>query len=105
MASTGDIERVRLNTDEPSNDTYSDDEIGALVDSDGVAGATAIIWEQKAANYSKLVNTTEAGASHNFSDLRKAALEMAEWWEAKALDEAEPTTSTGRVRVRKIVRS
>lgn len=103
MASISDIETVRLNTDESTNDTYSDDEISALVDAKGVAGASAIIWDQKAAHYASLVNTSEAGASHSFSDLHKNALTMAKRFDDQVVAASAP--ASGRVRVRKIVRS
>lgn len=102
MASSGDIETVRRNTDEQNSDTYSDDEVGALVDGFGVAGATATIWEQKAAQVSTLVNVTEAGASHAMSDIYKNAAAQAAYWSKKVADEAAATT--GRVRIRQIVR-
>jgi hypothetical protein len=102
MASASDIETVRLNVDEPTNDTYSDDEIGAIVDVNGVAGASAIIWEQKAARFASLVNTTEAGASHSFSDLSKNAREMASLYRAQT---TVAVSTTSRTRVRKIERT
>lgn len=103
MASVSDIETVRLNTNESTTETYSDDAIGALVDASGVAGATASIWEQKAARFSELVNVSEAGASHAFSDLHKNAVTMAAYW-GKKNDVEDGTGTAGRPRIRKIER-
>lgn len=104
MASAEDILEVRANTDE-SDDTngFTDDIIGDLIDADDVLGASTTVWERKAAKYASLVNTTEAGASHAFSDLHKNALAMAALWGKKdaAADEGTPA---GRPRVHKIVR-
>jgi len=102
MASISDIESVRLNVDEPSNDTYSDDDVGALVDANGVAGASAIIWEQKAARFASMVNTTEAGASHSFGDLNKNALAMASLFRSQT---TAVVNTTSRTKVRKIERT
>jgi hypothetical protein len=102
MASSSDIETVRLNTDEPTQDTYSDSELGVLVDANGVAGASAIVWEQKAARYAGLVNVSEAGASHSFSDLHKNAINMASVF-GKQTDVVSGVVSS-RTKVRKIER-
>lgn len=101
MADASDIQQVRLNVDEPTDETYSDDAIGLLVDALDVAGASASIWLQKAAKFASLVNVTEAGSTHNFSDLHKNALAM-----AKTYTEVEITvgvSATGPV-IKTIVR-
>lgn len=103
MAVAGDIATVRLNINEPEATTFTDVYIGELIDGSDVAGATATLWRQKAAIFSDLVTTSEAGASHAFSDLQKHALDMAGEWDA--ITEEATVTSSGRVRVRKIVRS
>lgn len=103
MASSDDIAIVRKNVDEPTEATYSDEWIDKLIDATSVVGASAKIWEEKAATYAGLVNTSEAGASHAFSDLHKNALNMAKAYRSQEL-EATLVTPT-RVRVRKIVRS
>lgn len=101
MASTIDIATVRQNTDEPTDADYSDTVIGGLVDADGVDGASATIWTWKAAKFAKLVNTTEAGASHSNSDLSKNALAMAKKFETVEAVVEAPSDAT---RVRAIVR-
>lgn len=104
MASSDDIATVRYNTDEPLPDTFTDDLIDRLIDANGVVGASAIMWEQKAAKLADLVNTSEAGASHSFSDLHKNALNIAAMFRKQQAEAAAPV-AVGRVRVRKIVRS
>ena len=88
MASASDIADVRGNTNEPANvDPYTDDVIGAYIDTLGVAGATAKIWTQKAATYvDEAKKVTEAGASHDF-DSHKNALAMAAHWDKIAASE------------------
>lgn len=104
MADASDIAEVRRATNEP-NDTngYTDVLIGAYIDASDVAGAAAKIWSEKAAKYAELVNTSEAGASHAFSDLHKHAIEMFDFWDAQSGIVVGATE--GRVRVRKIQRS
>lgn len=100
MASASDIAQVRRNVDEPTTDTYTDQTIGDYVDANGVAGASQLIWQEKAASYATLVNTSEAGASHSFSDLHKNALAM-----ATAFGAAVVVPTADRVRVKKIERT
>lgn len=102
MASISDIAEVRLNVDEATEDNWSDVVLGEYVDALGVAGATAKVWNQKAAKYATLVDTTEAGASHAFSDLHKNALAMAKAWQARV--DVVVTAETGRPKIKKIVR-
>lgn len=102
MASAGDIATVRRNVNESTTVIYSDGTIGTYIDANGVTGASAIIWREKAARYSELVNVSESGASHSYSDLYKAALAMASKYESI---EFLPPVSIGHVHVKKIVRS
>lgn len=101
MASAGDILDVRRNTYELTTDNYSDENLSDLIDAKGVAGASAEVWGEKAAKYADLVDVTEAGASHKFSDLHKNALTMQGFWTTKI----EVTDLTfGRPKVKKIER-
>ena len=104
MAVAGDIATVRLNINEPDGTTFTDAYIGELIDGSDVAGASAQLWRQKAAIFADLVTTSEAGASHSFSDLQKHALEMAAEYDAIVIEETT-VVPMQRVRVRKIVRS
>lgn len=78
MADASDIAEVRSNVDEPDDSNgFTDAIIGALIDADGVAGASAKIWYRKAATFASSVDVTEAGASHKNSDIHKNMLTMA----------------------------
>lgn len=102
MATAADILTVRNNTAEPSDSQYTDEDISDLVDSLGVAGTSADIWRQKAARFAGLVNVSESGASHSYSDLSRSALAMATKWEG--LDAAENDSPAGHPRVKSISR-
>lgn len=102
MATEADINAVRENTATVGDANFTDIEIGASVDEYGIDVTSAAIWRRKAAEYADLVDVSEAGSSHKFSDLHKNALEMAETYDK--IEAAKPSV-TGRVRVKKIVRS
>ena len=95
MASASDIAEVRLNTNLADDDpTYTDELLNEYVDALGVAGATAKVWSQLAAQYVDEASTvTEAGATHKF-ETRKNALEMAQFWAAIAAAEFVTTSPT-----------
>lgn len=81
MASDADILAVRQNTNEPvESSTYTDEDIGELVDAGSVESASATIWRHKAAVYSELYNQSEAGASVAMGDVYKHAKEMADFY-------------------------
>jgi hypothetical protein len=101
MADVSDIRDVRENVDELNEDNYSDSYISALIDSSGVAGASAEIWRKKAASFAALVNTSEAGASRSLSDLSKNAKTMADMWESRV---PNPLDTQDRPIVRRIQR-
>lgn len=103
MASAVDIFIVRTNTNELDTSVLTDDYLSVLIDDEGVVGASAIIWESKAAQMAEEVDVTEAGASHKFSDLFNHAKLMAEYWRNKA-DVLIIASTTGRVRVKVIDR-
>lgn len=107
MATDADILYVRRNTNEPTDDTYTDTVIEELIDANGVSYASAVIWEEKAASVATSADVTEAGASHKFSDIYKNFMAMAKYWRERitAEDIAEEELVAGRVRVKKIVRS
>ncbi len=106
MASASDITAVRDNTNEPTDDRFTDDAIGALIDVSSVAGASAVIWRRKAAAYADVVTTSEAGASRALSDLNKHALAMAANWDGiKSAEDTEANGGKARARVHKIVRT
>jgi len=105
MASSSEIAEVRKNTSEATQTTWTDAVLGTYIDTFGVAGASAKVWEQKAAEMAELVNVTEAGASHSFSNAYKQALEMAKYWSDKQFEIDNPVpVGDGRVRVKVIDR-
>lgn len=101
MATDLEIADVRQNVDEPrDSQDYTNTVISVLVDDLGVNGASAEIWRKKAASYAKLVNVSEAGSSHAFSDLQDNALKMAKEYEAKSTG-----STVGRAKVKVIERA
>lgn len=105
MASASDIEALRLYADVQENVApFSDETIGELIDSLGVAGATAEVLRRRLPQLEKLVDTTEAGASHKFSTIAENARKRLAYWESRDTTSPEVATGSG-TRVRKIVRS
>lgn len=107
MATEAEIAYVRRMASEPTETIFSDEMISAMIDADGTDATIASIWETKAASFVTSVDVTEAGASHKFSDVYKNAAAMAAYWRKKLADavDDEEEAATGRVKVRKIVRS
>lgn len=105
MAAAGDIAQVRLNTNEPNDSgPYTDAYVGALIDSSGVTGATASIWESKAASIAATaVDITEADATHKMSDMFDHANAMIKYW--RGVTESQVDEIQAVVRVRKIERT
>ena len=103
MATPEQVAGVRENTAESEADHFEDDYIEALVDSQGVNGASATIWRKKAASYAELVDVEEAGSSHKFSQLHKNALEMVARFE-ELPDDGVILDTGGRVKIRSIQR-
>lgn len=99
MADASDISQVRVNVNEAGLDPYTDQIISDKIDALGVAGASASIWQEKAASFAGLSDVTEAGASHKFSDLYKSALAMFVHWSAQQESEAPAAASRPIVRV------
>lgn len=104
MASASDIEAVRLYAGVTENaPPFSDTDIGSLIDSLGVAGATAEVLRRYIPALDALVDTTEAGASHKLSLISDKARKRLEYWENQGDTPGVANAST--VRVKKIVRS
>jgi hypothetical protein len=104
MATPDQIAEVRRNTDERVDENWGDPAISALIDVGSVSSASAVIWRQKAAQYADLVDVSEAGASHAFSDLHKNALTMAGQYDAQYQVEVQASTG-GRAKVKVIDRA
>lgn len=107
MASEADIATVRLNTAEAGQAPYSDEVIDQLVDTLGIDGASAQVWDWKAAAVAKLVNNSEAGASHSFSDLHKAYLLEASKYHKRVADAEEAALAAvpSGIRIHRIERA
>jgi len=109
MATPEQVAEVRWNTDEPrDSEDWTDTAIDAVIDAVGgsVNVASATIWRKKAAAYAKLVDVSEAGASHKFSDLHRNALEMAKQFDSQAMIAGElSAVSVGHAKVKVIDRA
>lgn len=103
MATVVDIATVRLQTGQEENvPPYDDAYLGGLVDASGVNGATITIYEQLMAKYAKLVDVSEAGASHKFSDLYDNARKQVDYYRSLT---GSSIPETAAVRVKKIVKT
>lgn len=105
MASADDIVQVRLNTNEPTDAApYANAYLEALIDSLGVVGATASIWETKAATIAATaIDITEADATHKMSDRFDHAQSMIKYWRGVS-DGVVVSETSNVVRVRVIDR-
>jgi Cdc6-like AAA superfamily ATPase len=78
VASEDDVAELRRLTAIPDvTEPYSDAFMGALIDTNGIEGAAALVWREKAAAYAEAVDMSESGSTRKFSDLHKNALAMA----------------------------
>lgn len=79
MATSTQITEVRLNTKILSTDEpYTDQVIGDLIDAYGVNGASSKLWTAKAASVANLVDISEGGSSRKMSELHKTYLSFAD---------------------------
>ncbi len=104
MANAADIARLRELISEPDDNEprFSNARLSEEIDLQGsVVSAAASMWRLKAAEAADLVNTSEAGSSHSFSELHKNALRMAAHFDSMPTD---GTSGTRRTRVTKIDR-
>ena len=97
MATAAERTEVRRNTNEPTTANYSDADLDALIDAQGVRGATHEIWVEKAAKYADLPDIKEGSSSRSMSQLHEHALKMARLF-------ADDATATGRVKIHEIER-
>lgn len=94
MATAEQVAEVRRMADEPGSGTYTDEALSALYDREAsAAGAAAVVWQTKAGQYSKLVNTSESGSSRQMGDLYKSALAMAKYYTELANPTQTPETA------------
>lgn len=94
MASVEDIETLRRITNEPGIENYSDEAMSDYIDAAGsVDGAAAIIWEEKAARASNLVNIAESGSSRSMNQIYQNAVDQAKFYQGKITTEGETSTA------------
>lgn len=82
MATVEQVAQLRLIIDEPSSLVYSDDMLEVIIDqADGILDvAAAEVWQQKAARFSTLVDTSESGSSRAMSQMYKNAAAQAKYY-------------------------
>jgi hypothetical protein len=102
VATEAQLEELRRLVSEPDNEPpYTDqvllDRIDAESDLRKLAG---ILWTEKAARYSELVNVQEGSSRRDLGKLHEQALSMAQHFG----DDAASSTSFRRARTRPIVR-
>jgi hypothetical protein len=103
VASVSDVDDVRLNTNvSEDDDTFTFAVLSGYVDALGVAGASAKVWDQKAAIAADLVDVSEAGASERLSQMQAAAVAQADRWRGVVLVESG---GTGRAKSHKMTRT
>lgn len=105
MASADQIAELRRKISEPDTTTYSDADLNTRIDeaNGDVNGVAGVIWQEKASQYSEMVDISEAGSSRKNSQLMKNALEMASFYAGNSTDSAADTAD--RPRTRAIVRA
>lgn len=90
MASVEEVASLRRMVAEPTDTTYTDEALSALIDTEeSVEGAAGVVWREKAASAATLVNVSESGSSRSLSDIHKNALAMAKFYEALDVTEDE----------------
>lgn len=104
MATETQIASLRRMIDDVDAPTsYSDTDLNARIDEAGsTEQAASVIWREKAASYSTLVDVSESGSSRKLSDLRKAAMEQAAYYDG--IVSAAAVVAASRPRTRPIVR-
>lgn len=85
MASVDEVAELRRLTAIPDiEEPYTDGFMGGLIDAEGINGAAALLWREKAAEFVTAVDMSESGSSRKFSDLHKNALTIAGDFEGRA---------------------
>ncbi len=103
MATAEEILEVRQNTDEPTQDNYSDIVISTLIDANGIDRASEKVWLRKAASWADEIDVSENGSSHSFGSLSSKAITLAKEFSTRA-DKATIVAPGGVTTIGKIVR-
>ena len=101
MATVEQVATLRKMIAEPDDTAYTDEMLGALIDSyaEGsapLASSAQDVWTQKAAAYLELVNISEGGSSRSNGELYKRAVEMAALFGAQ-VDRADDSSRGTRI--------
>lgn len=104
MATTEQILELRRLIDEPSAATYGDTELASWIDQNGVRVAASVVWQQKAASYSGLIDVQEGNSNRKLSQLQSQALRMAASFSTEEGGSAGGSSSFRPARTRKIER-
>lgn len=104
MATAEEILEVRQNTDEPTQDNYSDIVIGTLIDANGIDRASEKVWLRKAASWVDEIDVSENGSSHSFGSLSSKAITIAKEFATRADKTAIVAPTAGVTTIGKIVR-
>jgi hypothetical protein len=101
---TEDLARLRRAIDELTTENYSDEMLQALFlsFSEDFNLTVSAVWDEKAAQLSMLVDTSEGQSSRKMSQASAAALKMSATWRARS--DATGARGTGRARTRPIER-
>lgn len=93
MASAADVAALRLliaDTD-PNNQRFTDQELSDILDAAGSQNKAAlIVWENKAASASEIVNVSESGSTRSMGDIFKNAQAMIAYFKGRVKDD-DPT--------------
>lgn len=92
MATQSDIDTLRrfIGDTDPSNQLYTDEFLGDLIDSLGSVNKAALsIWEGKAATAVELVTVSESGSSRSNGEIFKNAQQMIAYFRG-LVDKDEP---------------
>jgi hypothetical protein len=104
MATSAEIAAFRLLIGQPEDaEPYTDQFLSARLDSAASDQAlAAVIWREKAASFSELVDVSESGSSRKLSDLYKNALTMAAAFEG--IVPTDDSSVQSGVRVKRLTR-
>lgn len=100
MATVSEINRVRKSTN-VTVEEYSDSAISEIIDDNNgdLNLSSAQIWEEKAAKYSELVDTSESGSSRKQSSLYENAMRMVTYYRQRSDDETVSESERPRTRL------
>jgi hypothetical protein len=85
MATSAEIQELRLRIGEPTSEMYSDATLSDRIDAaENVTLLAAQIWSEKAAKYAAMVDMQEGTSRRSLSQLQEQALKMSTALSAEA---------------------